>query len=119
MSLRITAYSHAAFAYNADVSYYPGQIVLLTGDNYNAIPVSYMSYKSRRDARSVLSTEVIALANLLDNTLAIRKQLEFNLRKLIAVHILTESKRLFYIISKGGRSSKRRVMLGIYAARQA
>ena len=89
--LRITAYSNAAFSNNADLSSQHGQIILLTADNHNAIPVSCKLYKLRRAARPVLSVKVIAFADLFNDTLAIRKQLEFHLRKPIPEHILTES----------------------------
>ena len=61
----------------------------MTDDNHNAIPVSFKSYKSRRVARSVLVAEVIAFADLFDDALAIRKELEFVLRQPILLQILT------------------------------
>ena len=64
-SLRITAYRDEKFAQNIKLSSLFGQIVLLTYDDYNSIPVSYKSYKSRRVARSVLSAKVIALQTCL------------------------------------------------------
>ena len=118
-SLKISVYSDAAFANTPDLSSQLGQIVLLTDDNHNPIPVSYKSYKTRSVARSVLFAEVIAFANLFDDALTIRKQLEFVLRQLIQVRILTDSKNLFDIISKGGRTSEKRIMLDIYADRKA
>ena len=66
-SLRITAYSDAAFVNNADLSSQHGRIFHLTDDNHNAIPVSNKSYRSRRVARFVLSAEVIAFADLFDD----------------------------------------------------
>ena len=79
-SLRITAYSDAAFANNAELSSHLGRKVLLTDDNHNSIPVSYKSYRSRRVVRSVLSAEVFAFADLFDDAFAICKKLEFVLR---------------------------------------
>ena len=76
----------------------------MTDDNHNAIPVSYKSYKSQRVARSVLSAEVIAFVDLFDDALAIRNQSEFILGQPIIVHMLSEYKSLFDIISKGGRT---------------
>ena len=116
-SLRIIAYGDAAFVNNADLSSQLGLIVLLTDDNRNAIPLSYKSYKSRRVARSILSAEVIAFAELFNDALKIRKQLEFVLRQPISVHILTDSKSLFDIIYTGSRTSQKRVILDIYASR--
>ena len=92
----------------------PGRIVLLNNDNYNSILVSYKSYKSRRVARSVLSVEVIALADLFDNELAIRKQLKSVLRRPIPIRILTDSKSLFDIKSKEVPRADKRIILDIY-----
>ena len=74
-SLRVVSYSDAAFANNADSSSQLGYIIILIDATNMAVLVSYKSYKSRRIARSVLSAEVIAFADLSDNALTIRKQL--------------------------------------------
>ena len=97
---RITAYGDAVFDKKADLSSQLGQIVLLDDDSHNSIPVSCKSYQSRSAARSVLSAEVIAFAELLDDALAIRKQLKFVLRQPIPGHVLADSKSLLDIISK-------------------
>ena len=117
--LRITAYSDAAFVKKADLFSQLGRIVLFPDVDHNSTPVSYKSYKSRRVARSVLSAEVIAFADLFDDALAISKHLEFVLRKPIPVHILTDSKSMFDTILKGSRTIEKRVMLDIYVTRQA
>ena len=118
-TLRVVAYSDAAFANNIDLSQQLMRIVPLTDVSNKAIAVSYKSYKSRRVARSVLSAEVSAFADLTDDALAIRKQLEFILIQPVPVHILTDSKSLSDIISKKSRTYEKRIMLNIYAARQA
>ena len=58
-------------------------------------------------------------ADLFDDALAIRKQLEFFLRQAIPVQIFAYSKRLFDIISKRSQASEKRIMLDMYATRQA
>ena len=118
-SLRITGYNDAAFANNVDSSSQLGRIALLTDDNHNSIAVSYKSCKPRRVTRSVLSAEVIAFADLFDGVFAIRKQLKLVLRQPILVYILTDSKSLLDIMSKGSRTSKKLILLNIYKARQA
>ena len=45
--------------------------------------------------------------------------MEFDLRQTIPVHILTDSKSMIDIISKGSRTSEKGVMLDVYAAQQA
>ena len=62
---------------------------------------------------------MIAFADAFDDVLAIRKQPEFFLRVPIPVYKLKDSKSLFDIISKGSRTSEKKNMLGIHAARQA
>jgi len=106
-SIRIVGYSDAAFANNHDLSSQLGRIIMLIDDNGLAIPVAFKSYKSRRVTRLVLSAEVIAFADLFDDAFAIRSQVEEALRRGVAPHLLTDSKSLFDIISKGSRTSEK------------
>ena len=110
-SIRIKAYSDAAFVNNTDVSSQLRRIVLLTDDNHNAIPVSY---KPRSVACSVLSAEVIPFVDLFDDVLAIHKIFEFVQIQSIPVYILKNYKSLFYIISKRSCTNDKRIMLDIY-----
>lgn len=70
-SVRIVGNSDAASANNADINSQLGRIILLMNGTDSAIPVIFKSYKSRRVARSVLSAEVIAFADLFDDALAL------------------------------------------------
>ncbi len=117
-SLRIVGYSDAAFANNYDLKSQLGRIILLMDDSDTAIPIVYKSYKSRRVARSVLSAEVIAFADVFDHALALKSQLEQATRRPVPMHLLTDSKSLFDIISKGTRTSEKRIMLDVHAARE-
>ena len=96
-----------------------GRIVLLIDDSSAAIPISFKSYKSRRVARSVLSAEVIAFADLFDDAFALRSQVEQALQRAVPMHLLTDSKSLFDIISKGSRTSEKRIMFDIHATRES
>ena len=118
-SLRIIGYSDAAFANNLDLTSQLGRIILLTDKSQAAVPVSFKSYKSRRVTRSVLSAEVIAFADLFDDAYALRSQIEQANGRAVPMHLMTDSKSLFDIISKGSRTSEKRVMLDIHSARQA
>ena len=97
--------------------------------NSDVLPYSWMtqtqlfqcaskSYKSRRVTRSISSAEVVAFADLFDNTFAIRSQLEQVTSGAVPMH-LTDSNSMFDIISKGSQTSEKRIMLDIHAARQA
>ncbi len=88
-------------------------------DSNSAVPISFKSYKSRRVIRSVLSAEVIAFADLFDEAFSIRSQMEQATSRAVPMHLLTDSKSLFDIISKGSRTNEKRIMLDTHAARHA
>ena len=104
-SLRVVGYSDAAFANNQDLSSQLGRIILLMDGTGVSVQKSFKSYKSLRVTRSVLSAEIIAFDELFDDAFAIRHQLEQGLRRVVLTHLLTDSKSLFDIISKGSRTS--------------
>ena len=88
-------------------------------DSSKCLPISFKSYKSRRVTRSVLSAEVSAFADLFDDAFALRSQIEHALRRSVPTHLLTDSKSLFDIISKGSRTSEKRILIEIHATRSA
>lgn len=117
--MRIVGYSDAAFANNPDLTSQLERIIVLMDNSKSAIPVSFKSYKSRRVTRSILSAEVIVFADLFDDAYALRSQMEQVTSSAIPMHLLTDSKSLFDIISKGSRTSEKRIMLDIHSAREA
>ena len=117
-SLKLVGYSDGAFANNADLTSQLGRIVLLCDRHDQAAIIAYKSYKSHRVTRSVLGAEVIAFSDLFDDAYAIRTQLKDALRQEIPLHLFTDSKSLFDIISKGSRTSEKRIMLDVFAARE-
>ena len=117
-TLRIIGYSDASFAGNTDLSSQLGRIILLSDDSNRVVPISFKSYKSRRIARSVLAAEVIAFSDLFDEAISLRSQVEEALRSAVPLHLFTDSKSLFDIISKGSRTSEKRIMLDVHAARE-
>ena len=108
-SVRIVEYSDAAFASNADTKSHFRRIILLMGSADSAIPITLKSYKSRRVARSALSAEVVAFSDLFDADLTLKSQIEHGLGCSVSVHLLTDSKSLFEIISKGSRTNEKRI----------
>ena len=118
-SLRIIGYGDAAFANSFDLTSQLGRIVLLTDDSNAVVPISFKSYKSRRVTRSVLAAEVVAFADLFDDAYALRSQVEQATGCEVPMHLMTDSKSLFDIISKVSRTSEKRVMLDIHSARKA
>ena len=80
-------------------------------NSYNYLQISFKSYKSARVTRSVLSAEVIAFADWFDDAFALKSQLEHALGRAVPIHLLTDSKSFFDIISKWSRTSEKRIML--------
>ena len=118
-TLRIVGFSDAAYANNYDLTSQLGRIILLSDVSNAVIPISFKSYKSRRVTRSVLSAEVIAFADLFGDAYALKTKIEHALQRYIPMHLMTDSKYLFDTISKGSKTSEKRIMLGIHAARHA
>ena len=115
---RVIGYSDAFFANNADLSTQLDHICFL-GDNTGAvIPISFKSYKAKRVTRSDMAGEVIAFSDLFDVAAVLSAELEVLLGTKVSVQLLTDSKSLFDVISKGSRTSEKRPMLDIAAARE-
>ena len=88
------------------------------GDDSTAIiPINFKSYKSRRVTRSSMAGEVIAFSDLFDVATTLGAQLSTILGRQIPVQLFTDSKSLLDVISKGSRTSGKR-MLNIAAARE-
>lgn len=111
-------YSDVGFTGNHDLSSQLGRIVLMMDDHNSAVPILYQSYKLRRVTRSVLAAEVIAFSDLFDDAFALRTHLEGLLDRPVPIHLLTDSKSLFDILTHGMQTFEKRLMLDIHAARQ-
>lgn len=117
-SLLIVGFSNASFANNTDLTSQLGNTVFLSDCTNAVVPISFKSYKSRLVTRSVISGEVIAFGDMFDIAISISLELNKVLRRLVPVELITDSKSLFDVISKGSRTSKKRTMLNISAARE-
>lgn len=117
-SLKIIGYSDASFANNHDLSTQLGYIILMVDGHGNSVPLVFKSYKSRRITRSAMAGEVIAFADMSDAAVTINKELSRILGKPIPLQLLTDSKCLFDVISKGSKTSEKRLMLDIAVARE-
>ena len=117
-SLRIIGFSDSSFANNNDLSSQLGHICFLGDESGAAIPIHFKSYKSKRITRSVMAGEVIAFSDMFDVAATLSQELELILGRKVPVQLFTDSKFLFDVISKGSRTSEKRTMLDIAAARQ-
>lgn len=115
---RVVGFADASFANNDDLSTQLGHICLLVDDSNRSVPIHFKSYKSKRIVRSAMAGEVIAFSDLFDVAATLSAELGDLLGRKIPVQLLTDSKSLFDVISKGSRTSEKRTMLDIAAARE-
>ena len=78
--------------------------------------IAFQSYKSHHVTRSVLAAEVIAFTDLFDDTFALKDTIEKKISKSVQFFLVTDSKSLFGIISKGSRTNEKRLMLDVHTA---
>ena len=55
---------------------------------------------------------------MFDEAFAIKDTIEMAIANSVQLHLLTDSKSLFHIISKGSRTNEKRLILDVYAARK-
>lgn len=117
--LRVIGYSDASFAMNPDLSSQLGYIVFIGDNSGKVIPIQFKSYKARRVVRSAMAAELIAFGDMFDVAYTLAEELRHLHPGLhVPVKLYTDSKSLFDVISKGSRTSEKRLMLDIAAARQ-
>lgn len=117
-SLRVIGFADASFANNHDLSTQLGHICFLSDAHCRSVPIAFRSYKSRRVVRSAMAGEVIAFSDLFDVSASLASELGQVYGRKIPVHLFTDSKSMFDVISKGSRTSEKRTMLDIAAARE-
>ena len=117
-TLRDIGYSDASSANNADLSKQLDLICFPEEDTGAVIPIPFKSYKAGRVTRSVMAGEVIDFSDLFDVVGVLSVEIEALFGTNVPVQLLNDSKSLFDVISKGSRTSEKRMMLDIAAARE-
>lgn len=118
-SLKIVGFSDASFAGNRDFSSQLGYLIFLSDDSGSVCPVVFKSYKARRVTRSVMGAELIAFSDMFDAAFTLREELRaLHPGSSIPLTLYTDSKTLFDVISKGTRTSEKRLMLDIACTRE-
>lgn len=114
----MVGFSDSSFANNADLFSQLGHICSLGDATGAAIPISYNSNKSGRVTRSAMAGEVISFSDTFYIAGTLLDELKLLTGNDIPVQLLTDSKSLFDVISKGSRTSEMRMMLYIAAAHE-
>lgn len=114
-TLRIKAYSDAAFANNDDKRSQIGYIILLTDKNNRCHVLHYNSHKNRRVTRSILGGETCAVAEAFDSAFVLKYDLKLLLKRHIPITMYTDSKSLFDIIAKCSNTAEKRFQIDLAA----
>ena len=111
--------SDASFASNYDATSHLGFVCFLADATGNVIPIHFKSNKARRVTRSVMGAELIAFGDLFDHAFTLSAELRsIHPGAPVPVKLLTDNKSLFDVISKGSKTSEKRLMLDIAGARE-
>lgn len=117
-SLQLLGYSDASFASNHDLSSQLGYIILLSDNTDKVIPIAFKSYKAKRICRSAMAAEVIAFSDMFDAAHTLASELQTLTSRITPLQLFTDNKSLFDTISRGSRTSEKRLMLDVFAARE-
>jgi hypothetical protein len=118
-TLHLLAYTDAAFGIRPDKSSQAGYAILLADASKRCCFLAYHSGKTRRVARSSMSAETLAFADGFDRAFTLRAELKRLTGKHIPLLMLTDSAGLFDAITRHRQTTEGRLMIDIYAAREA
>lgn len=118
-TLRIICFADASFANNGDCSSQIGFVIVLVDEENNANILHYSSTKCKRVTRSVLASELYAMAHGFDHGCVIKTSLEKMLGRKIPLLIATDSNSLYECLVKLGTTVEKRLMVDIMCLRQA
>ena len=94
-------------------------LITLSDDRDRCHILAYAIYKSRRVTRSVLGAKVYAFADSFYLAYALRVGLESIAGSKIPLHMYTDSKSLFHVITKNSSILEKRLMIDIASTREA
>lgn len=118
-SVHLRIYADASFSSNDDLSSQLGWIILLCDEANNCHVLDFSSKKSKRIVRSIMGGEVCAFVDAFDYAFMMMKDLNTMLGKVIPIFMFTDSKQLFDALTKGKRTTEKRLMIDILSARQS
>ena len=118
---RLFVFADASFAGNKDLSSQIGYVIVLADANGNANIIHWSSTKCKRVTRSVLASELYALAHAFDTASAIKATLTQLLHheEPIPLVVCTDSKSLYDCLVKLGTTQEKRLMIDLMCLREA
>lgn len=117
--LLIKEYAYSAFATNDDLSLQLGYIILLCDFTSYRDVIDYLSKKSMRVVRSIMSVKVYSFSNAFDRAFTVRKDLKAMSGVKIPLCMFTLLKQLFDALTKGQQTTENRLIMDISVSCQA
>jgi len=124
-SIQLIAFTDSSFANNRDLSSQIGFVLVLAERNSNeqglhkANIIHWSSIKCKRVTRSVLASELYAMAHGFDIAAVLKSTIEKILRKSVPLTLCTDSKSLYECLVKLGTTREKRLMVDLMCLRQA
>lgn len=118
-TIHMRVYADASLRSNDDLSSQLGYLVLLCDKDNRCHILDYGSKKSRRVVRSIMGGELYALTDAFDISRTLSIDVSKAIGKPVSLHMFTDSKQVFDVITRGKRPTKRRLAIDICAAREA
>lgn len=118
-SLHMRVYSDASFTSKEDLSSQIGYIILLCDKTGEFNLLNYASRKFERVVQSIMSGELCAFTDSFDATFLLAADLRRMLKLDIPTNMMTDSKQVFEVISRGKRPAEKRLAIDSTVAREA
>ena len=118
-TLRLFAFTDASFANNKDLSSQIGYVLALVDATDKANIVHWSSVKCKRVTRSVLASELYAMAHGFDIGAAVKSTIERLLQIELPLVLCTDSRSLYDCLVKLGTTQEKRLMIDVMCLRQS
>ena len=109
----------ASFVNNSDNTSQIGFVIVLADSDNNANIVHWSSIKCKRVTRSVLASELYAMAHGFDHGAVIKSTIEKILQVELPLVLCTDSKSLYECLVKLGSTQEKRLMVDLMCLRQS
>ena len=118
-SLKIVVFTDASFANNADNTSQIGFVIAIADNSGSANIVHWSSIKCKRVTRSVLASELYAMAHGFDHGAVLKSTIEKILQVELPLVLCTDSKSLYECLVKLGSTQEKRLMVDLMCLRQS
>jgi hypothetical protein len=118
-TLRLIVFTDSSFANNRDLSSQIGYILVLADASNRANIIHWSSVKCKRVTRSVLASELYAMAHGFDIGAAIKATVEPQLKIKLPLILCTDSKSIYECLVKLGTTQEKRLMIDVMCLRQS